>query len=164
MAWVFIIVLLALPVAEIAAFIQVAHWIGLLGAVAGVVLSGVFGLSLLRNQSLSTARRVQDGLNRGEMPVAEVFDGACLAIAGVLLILPGYISDGLALVLLLPPVRMLLRLWLARRLLRPMMQSAETITPSSAGLSVIEGEWVVVEHDEGKTPPPQPHEPPRSLP
>jgi UPF0716 protein FxsA len=162
MAWVFIIVLLALPVAEIAAFIQVAHWIGLLGAIAGVVLSGVLGLSLLRNQSLSTARRVQDGLNRGEMPVVEVFDGACLAIAGVLLILPGYLSDCLALLLLLPPVRLLLRLWLAQRLLRPMMESGEERAPAHSGPAVIEGEWVVVEHDEGETPS-QPPVPPKSL-
>ena len=160
MAWVFIIVLLALPVAEISAFIQVAHWIGLLGAVAGVVLSAVLGLSLLRSQGLATARRVQGCLNRGEMPVAEVFDGACLAIAGMLLILPGYLSDCLAFPLFLPPVRMLLRLWLARRLLRPMMQAGKDAAPNRPGPSVIEGEWVVVEHDDEKTPPP----PPRSLP
>lgn len=49
------------------------------------------------------------------MPVAEVFDGLCLALAGVLLLIPGYLSDVLALALILPPTRRLLARLLARR-------------------------------------------------
>ncbi len=138
MAWLFTILILAWPAVEIAAFIEVARWIGLLGAVAGVILSGMIGTALLRIQGLSTARRAQAQLARGQMPVAELFDGACLAAAGLLLLLPGYATDLLAVPLLLPPVRLLLRRGLQSRF------------PPPDGPTVIEGDWEVV--DEGRPP------------
>ncbi len=146
MAWVITIVLLAWPAVEIAAFIEVARWVGLLGAVAGIVLSGLAGIALLRIQGLATARRVQAQLALGQMPVAALFDGACLAVAGLLLLLPGFVSDLFALAILLPPVRHLLRTALAGRL-RPV---AGGDAPGTT--RVIEGEWEVVVGEEEKRP------------
>ncbi len=136
MPWLFIIIAVAWPAAEIATFIAVARWIGLLGAVAGVVLSGMAGMALLRAQGLDTARRAQSQIARGQMPVIELFDAACLALAGLLLLLPGFVTDLAALPLLLPPVRRLLRRLLAGRFPSP-----------PADRTVIEGSWTVVEND-----------------
>ena len=144
MAWVLTIVLLAWPAVEIATFIEVARWIGLLGAVAGIVLSGLAGLALLRVQGLATAQRAQAELNRGQMPVGALFDGACLAVAGMLLLLPGFVTDLIALTLLLPPVRHLLRRALAARL--------HPVDGGGATPSVIEGEWEVVAENEERPP------------
>lgn len=109
MAWVILFSIIALPVVEIAIFIKVADVIGTLAAVAGAVLAGIAGVALWRHEGLRTVLRAQQALNRGEAPVAEVFDGLCLVLAGGLLLLPGFLSDGVALVLLLPPVRYWLR-------------------------------------------------------
>jgi UPF0716 protein FxsA len=153
MAWALYLFLLAWPVAEIAAFIQVAHWIGWLGAVAGIILSGMAGMALLRVEGLATATRAQAQLGRGEMPVAELFNGACLAAAGLLLIVPGFLGDLVAIALVSPPVRALLRRWLAGHLTRATMT-----TPSDhpADSTVIEGEWEVVRRDDE----PPPRDPP----
>jgi UPF0716 protein FxsA len=153
MAWVIPLLFLGWPAIEIAVFVEVARWVGWLGAIAGIVLSGMVGIAFLRVQGVAAAHRAQVQLGRGEMPVRELFDGACLAAAGLLFFLPGFVSDLVAIVLLLPPVRMLLRRHLAGRL--------RTATDIPAGtVTIIEGDWqVVTEPDE-----PNPKPPSRELP
>jgi len=108
MAWVFLLILVAWPVMEFAAFAQVAAWVGTPLAILGLFLSAALGFAVLRGQSFSTARKVQTQLNQGQMPMRELFDNAAGALAGLLLIIPGYVTDLIGLLLLLPPVRALL--------------------------------------------------------
>ena len=108
MAWVFLFFLLAWPVMEFAAFAQVAQWVGTPLAVIGLFLSAFLGMAVLRGQSLGTARKVQTQINKGQLPVRELFDAAAVALGGLLLIVPGYVTDVIGLLLLLPPVRTLL--------------------------------------------------------
>lgn len=100
---------IAVPIIEIAVFIQVGGLIGLWPTIAIVVATAFAGTALLRQQGLATLRRAQDSMNRGEMPLAEVFDGACLLFAGALLLTPGFVTDATGLMLFLPPVRAWLR-------------------------------------------------------
>lgn len=100
---------LAVPLTEIAVFIQVGGLIGPASTVAAVVATAALGLVLLRSQGLATLRRAQASVERGEAPVREVFDGACLLIAGVLLLIPGFVTDAVGFALFLPPVRSGLR-------------------------------------------------------
>src|SRR3546814_13232743 len=72
---------------------------------------------LIRTQGLRTWMQARASLDRGEMPVRELFDGLCLFAAGILLMTPGFFTDALALLLLLPPLRHLL----AERLVRSMV-------------------------------------------
>lgn len=154
MAWVLPILLLAWPASEIAAFIGVARWIGFAGALAGIVLSSLAGLMLLRVQGLATAQRAQAQLNRGEMPVGALFDGACLAVAGLLFLLPGFVTDAIGAVLLLPPVRRVIRVVLTRHL------QGGNRPPGAGGPTVIEGDWQVVDGGDDRPGDP-PDEPPR---
>lgn len=100
---------IAVPLIEIAVFIQVGGLIGLWPTIAIVIATAFAGTALLRHQGLATLRRAQESLNRGEMPLREVFDGACLLVAGVLLLTPGFVTDATGLLLFLPPVRAWLR-------------------------------------------------------
>ncbi len=163
MAWIVPLVLLAWPAAEIAVFIKVSQWVGLLGAVLGIVLSGMAGLALLQRQSFGTAQNARSMMNKGQMPVVELFDAACLAVAGMLLLLPGYITSAIALLLLLPPVRLGLRLWIGALVLRRAVEAgvARPETAARAGVdpSVIDGEWSVVETSDAK--PSNPENPPQ---
>jgi len=97
--------ILLLPLLEIAGFVIVGGEIGVLPTLALIILTALGGIWLLRRQGVDTIRRAQDRLNRGEPPVREAFDGLCLALAGVLLIIPGFITDAAGLLLFLPPVR-----------------------------------------------------------
>ncbi|HXP96810.1 MAG TPA: FxsA family protein [Telmatospirillum sp.] len=145
MAWVFPLFFLAWPVVEIAVLIKIAGWLGWPGAIIGIVLSGMAGVALLRRQGLTTAQLAQTQLRQGEMPIGPLFDGACLALAGGLLLLPGFVTDLLALPLLFPPFRHLLRRLLAKRFV---VQTRS----ASAGPAVIEGEWTVVKEEDPHRP------------
>ena len=140
MAWLVLAAIIAVPVVEIALFIQSAHWIGILPTIALAIGAGILGMALLRRQGLAVLLRTRAQMDRGEMPVGEVFDGVCLALAGVLLVLPGFLSDFVALALLLPPVRLALRGLLLARM-------AVHGAPVHSGPQVIEAEYKVVDRD-----------------
>jgi len=110
--------LLLLPVLEIAVFIEVGSRIGAGATVGLIVLAAVLGVALLRRQGLSVLRKAQAAADRGELPVGAVFEGFCLAVAGILLIIPGFLTDTVALLLLIPPLRNALGLWLFERMRR----------------------------------------------
>lgn len=113
MAPVILTLFIAVPLIEIAVFIEVGGIIGLWPTIGLVILTAVAGTALLRAQGLATLRRAQASLDRGEAPLREVFDGACLLVAGALLLTPGFVTDALGLSLFLPPIRSALLAWLA---------------------------------------------------
>lgn len=111
----FMILLLLLPVAEIAVFVQVGSRIGAGMTVLLVVASAVVGVGLVRRQGLATAARVQAMVGRGESPALGMLEGMALLAAGVLLVIPGFLTDIAAFALLIPPLRRgIIRLYLRR--------------------------------------------------
>ncbi|MDA8230203.1 MAG: FxsA family protein [Magnetospirillum sp.] len=115
MAWLVLLGVISLPVIEIALFVKSAQVIGVVPTVAVAVAAGMGGIVLLRRQGVGVLWRAQAQLARGELPVAEAFDGLCLAMAGLMLVLPGFVTDVIGVLLLLPPVRAGLRWMLGRR-------------------------------------------------
>ena len=147
MAWLILLGIIALPVVEIALFVKSAEAIGVLATVAVAVLAVMSGAILLRVQGVAILWRARAQLARGEVPLDEAFDGLCLAAAGFLLVLPGFVTDAMAILLLLPPVRRGLKLWLAHRL------GAMAVVPPShrpPPPGVIEGEFRVVNKPDEK--------------
>lgn len=150
MAWLIVLAVIALPVVEIALFVKSSQAIGVLPTIAAAILAGVAGIYLVRQQGLMTAWRARQQLDRGELPLAEAFDGLCLAVAGALLLLPGFFTDLVALALLLPPVRALLKLWLAGRVRSAVVAGRAGAQPHSQGPRVIETEYRVVDPKDDK--------------
>ncbi len=105
MALFILILFIAVPVIEIGLFVQVGGMIGLWPTLAIVILTAVLGTALLRHQGLDTLRRVQDSLAHDRLPVAEMFDGLCLLMAGALLLTPGFMTDAFGFLLFVPPFR-----------------------------------------------------------
>lgn len=139
MALLLLAAFIGIPLLEIAVFIQVGDRIGLWPTLAIVVLTAIVGTYLLRLQGLMTLQRAQEAVDRGELPLKEVFDGACLLVAGVLLLTPGFVTDLLGVLLFLPPVRALLRRLLARRLRLHVAGGPPGHGPLDD--DIIEGEW-----------------------
>ncbi|TNF29271.1 MAG: FxsA family protein [Deltaproteobacteria bacterium] len=102
---------IGLPVLEIWLLISVGGSIGLLPTLAVCVVTGVVGAWLAKAQGGSVLRRVQERVARGEVPASELVDGMMILVAGVLLMTPGFLTDGVGVLLLLPPVRMVVRRW-----------------------------------------------------
>jgi UPF0716 protein FxsA len=107
---------LALPLIEIALFIVIGQAIGLLPTLFGIVLTGVIGALVLRWQGVAVLSEMQVRLQRGEMPARQMGDAMLIGLAGLLLLLPGYFTDLVGLVLLVPWTRELIYRLLSRNL------------------------------------------------
>jgi UPF0716 protein FxsA len=105
---------IGVPLLEIAVFIQVGGWIGLGWTLALVILTAILGTWQLRAQGLATLMRAREQIDHGALPARELFDGACLLVAGALLLTPGFVTDSAGFLLFFPPVRDILRELLAR--------------------------------------------------
>lgn len=104
-----LLIFVAAPVIELIVLIRLGGWIGWWWTLALVFGAGILGAAVARVEGLKSAIRIRQQLASGVAPAAEVVDGLLIAAAGVLLLLPGFISDVLGLLLLLPPVRKLVR-------------------------------------------------------
>ena len=113
-----ILIFIGVPILEIAVFIQAGKLIGLWPTLAAVVVTAVVGVALLRAQGLAALGRARRQLDQGQIPVAEVFTGLCLLIAGALLLTPGFITDTAGFLLLIPPVQQTLGRWIITALFR----------------------------------------------
>lgn len=117
MPWL-ILLFIALPLAELYVIIEIGSAIGALPTIAILFGDGVLGAVLLRAQGRTAWRRFNAALAEGRMPGREIFDGAMILVGGALLLTPGFITDGVGVLCLLPPSRALLRGALARRVAR----------------------------------------------
>ena len=116
MGFAILLAFIAIPLLEIAVFIEVGGFIGLWWTLVVVVGTAFAGTYMLRRQGLATLRRAQDNMAEGRMPLREVFDGLCLLIAGALLLAPGFVTDLAGALLLMPPARLLLGQLVARHI------------------------------------------------
>jgi len=105
LALLLLLLLIGVPLLEIAIFIQVGGLLGLWPTLGLVILTAVLGTVLLRGQGLAVMARAQAQLDRNEMPVQEVFDGVFLLAAGLLLLTPGFFTDAIGFAFLVPKVR-----------------------------------------------------------
>ena len=110
------LLLILWPLAELFVLIKVAEAIGVLYAILLLVLSWPLGTWALRSQGRAAWRRLSAAVAAGRSPGREVLDGALVLIGGLLLIVPGFISDALGLLALFPPTRALFRRHLAANL------------------------------------------------
>ncbi|RLQ89154.1 FxsA family protein [Notoacmeibacter ruber] len=97
--------LLAIPIAEIAAFIAVGQWIGIFPTLLGIVITAIIGSILLRRQGLATLNAIRREIDAGRVPGRELVHGLMIALAGVLLMTPGYVTDTLGFLLFIPALR-----------------------------------------------------------
>lgn len=136
-----LLLLLAAPLVELWFIIRVGSTLGAITTILLLVAAGMTGMALLRQQSLGTLLRVDQRLQQGELPASEIIEGFALALAGILLVIPGFITDFLALPLLVPPIRH----WLARRFLRTGYYHQHYHYQQSEyrreNTDIIEGEW-----------------------
>ena len=114
MALLLILVFLVAPLVELAVIVQVAGSVGVLNTIGLLVLVSVLGGWLAKREGLGVLRRIQAALDRGQAPGTELVDGGLVLLAGALMIAPGFISDVLALTLLFPPTRAIVRAPLLR--------------------------------------------------
>ena len=108
------------PLAEIFLLLLIAEHTSALFTISLVVATGVVGAGLARWQGLSVWFRIHRRLSEGTMPGDELLEGVFILIAAAFLLTPGFLTDTLGFLLLIPPTRMLfvraVRAWLRRRI------------------------------------------------
>ena len=148
------LIFIIVPIIEIALFIQVGGFLGLWPTLAIVIFTAFAGSSLLRSQGLSTLARLQSSMTSGQDPSRDLAHGAMILIAGVVLLTPGFFTDAIGLLLMLPPVRdWVIKAGGARMAAKANIhvQRFDTDTPSKK--DVVDAEYEDVTSDKPKSPP-----------
>ena len=109
MAGLLFILLIVIPVAELWIIVEFSQAIGFLETLGLLILISIAGAFLLKQQGMATWRRMQATLARGEMPGKEMTDAFLVMLGGALLLTPGFLTDVVGIVLLLPPTRAALK-------------------------------------------------------
>ncbi len=99
----------AMPVIELMLLIQVGERVGAFTTVGLCLATGFVGASLARSQGAGVLRRIQLTVHQGGLPARELVDAMLILVAGVVLLTPGFVTDFLGLVCLIPPTRALIR-------------------------------------------------------
>lgn len=97
------------PVAELYVIVQVGQWLGVLPTLALLVVDSLLGAYLLRREGVRAWRAFRAALAERRLPAVEVADGALVILGGALLLTPGFLTDAVGLLCILPPTRAVLR-------------------------------------------------------
>src|SRR5213596_3054887 len=109
-----VLLFIIVPIAEIYVIIQVGQAIGVLWTIFLLIADSIIGARLLSWQGRRAWQRFQEAVAQGRVPHREVMDGVLIVVGGAFLLAPGFITDAIGLVLLIPPSRALVRRVLAR--------------------------------------------------
>lgn len=111
----FLLLLLAIPILEIVLLIEIGSEIGALATIAWLILGALIGLVLVRAQGFSTLMNARQMMAQGKLPAEALANGLFLALAGILLIIPGFATDALGFLCLIPRFRrLLIRRWFSK--------------------------------------------------
>jgi UPF0716 protein FxsA len=130
---VLILLFLVVPIVELYLIIQVGQAIGVGWTIVLLVADAILGSMLLRHQGRAAWRRFNAAIAVGQVPAREALDGALVIFGGALLLTPGFLTDILGLVLLVPPTRAVVRRILVHRFADRMIASAVSRGPADFG-------------------------------
>ena len=148
---ILLVLFIVVPLIEVMTFIEVGGIIGLWPTILLCLLTAAVGTALIRHQGLSLIRTASEQINAGKAPVFEVFSGICLLLAGVMLLTPGFVTDTIGFLLLIPPLRQLLYKRFEKRMVVEGNKNArQNGTPSKPKVIDVDFEEI----DEKDMPPP----------
>ena len=139
---IFLLLFVGIPLTELYFLIKVGSQIGAFPTIFLTIFTALLGGYMVRRQGFSTLMKVRGMVDRGEVPAIEMMEGAVLLVCGLLLLLPGFITDAVGFIFLVPPIR----LWL----LSAGLQGSGIMRPGAPpgtgpgqahGPDVIEGEF-----------------------
>ncbi|KAA3663682.1 MAG: membrane protein FxsA [Chloroflexi bacterium] len=104
-----LLLFIVVPAVELLLLIQMGRWIGTLPTVGLIVVTGIVGAYLTRQQGVQVWRRAQHEVQNGQVPGSALLEGAMILVAGAVLMTPGVLTDAFGFLLLIPQTRKLLR-------------------------------------------------------
>ncbi len=110
-----VILFTVLPALELVLLIKVGGHIGAGNTLLLIIFTGVLGAYLARLQGFLILRKIQSELNRGAMPSAQLLDGLMILVGGIVLLTPGFVTDALGFLLLIPLTRAAIKLFVQKK-------------------------------------------------
>lgn len=157
MRYFLFIAFVVVPVLEITLFLQVGSLIGVPATIALILLTAITGAIVVRSQGLQVLSKIRQSIQQGQPPVDALIQGACVLVAGLLLLTPGFATDALGFSLLIPPVRSFIttRIW---KLIEPHVVTTtvhktswrENTSRQGTQTTTIEGEAVEIRDETDK--------------
>ncbi|MBD1380095.1 FxsA family protein [Metabacillus arenae] len=111
---ILLFILIIVPAIEIGLLVLSGNTFGVLPTILLIILTGIVGAALAKQQGLETLRKAQEKMRTGELPGDSVIDGLCILIGGVLLLTPGFVTDTIGFFLLIPPTRKFVKPFIQR--------------------------------------------------
>ena len=133
---ILVLLFIVVPLLELYILIHVGGLIGVLPTIGICILTAVIGASLLRYQGLQTIARVQSKLSQGEVPATDMLEGVILLLCGFLLLTPGFFTDVIGFLCLVPQFRTII----ATRILSQLLVRGATSSHGNHSVT-IEGEF-----------------------
>ena len=143
---------LVVPIAELYVIVQVTHGIGVPETILLLIGISIVGAWLAKLAGIGVLNRLQQTVRQGKVPSGELVDGALVLFAGALMVTPGFLSDCLAILLLLPPTRAVVR----HALLRRIRAGGGLITVVGRGQAPSSDVWDVEGWEDPPSPPDRP--------
>lgn len=125
-----ILLFTVIPVIELAILIKVGQYIGIGWTLGIVIFTGITGAYLAKLQGFLILRKIQNDINQGRMPADGLFDGVLILCSGILLLTPGFITDFMGFIGLIPWTRDLLKRWLKQKI-KDMINQGKVMTITS---------------------------------
>ena len=137
-----LLILIGLPITEIYFLIEVGSVIGAIPTIIITIFTAVTGITLIRIQGISMVKKLQLSMQQGQSPAIEILEGVMLMLAAVSLLMPGFLSDSLGFLLLIPPLRhFLAKLYISRMHISKQGQSSSFYSQHTKGQTIIDGEY-----------------------
>ncbi len=143
----FFIIFVVIPLVELAVFASVSEHIGIGTTLLLAFLTAILGGTIVKHQGLKTIMAMRGTMEKGQMPLSEIFDGFCLVAAGATLITPGFVTDTIGFLLLIPAVRNALRAYIKNHTdwaVNATQYHGHTVRDPNA----IEGEFEPIDNDQ----------------
>lgn len=136
-----VLALFLLPFIEIAGFIWVGGRIGILATLLLIVLTAVLGVAIMRRQGLGVVLDSRAMMERGEVPARQFADMMMIGVAGLLLVIPGFVTDIFGFALLVPPIRGWLYNWMSRNMVVVTTYRPSQPGPAPKSIDLDEGDY-----------------------
>ncbi len=145
-----VLVFVAFPLVEIAVLIKVGQVLGVWPTITLLIAAAILGFFVIREQGLSMVSRAIAAMNAGKAPIGPVLDSYVQILAGMLLIIPGLVTDLVGLILLVPPVRRATIRWGLSRMFGGMRDPDRSQKTKNGDTIVIEGTYERLDDDPDK--------------
>ena len=114
----FFLFFIAIPIIEVILFITVGKYIGLWNTIFIIIITGIIGAILVKRQGITILNKALEEIKSNKMPIFSIFEGIAILIAGAFLLTPGFLTDTLGCILLIPKTRNIIIKYIASYLER----------------------------------------------